>query len=65
MNPEQKYQIRQLLEVPQMNAAQMITLLSVWLDAERDPEVVNMICVALNVAREIDKSLSVALEGKI
>lgn len=65
MNPEQKYQIRQLLEVPQMNAAQMITLLSVWLDAEPDPEVVNMICVALNVAREIDKSLSVALEGKI
>ncbi|MEX0447823.1 hypothetical protein [Xenorhabdus sp. SGI246] len=64
MNAEQKRLIERLIEIPQARTEQLITLLSTWLDAERDNEARNMICVALMCAREIDQSLNDAMEGK-
>lgn len=64
MNPEQKRLIKQLLEVPQMRDGQMITLLTIWLEAETDNDTSNMIVTALTVAREIEQSLAESAEGK-
>ncbi|MBD1228983.1 hypothetical protein [Xenorhabdus griffiniae] len=64
MSAEQKRLIECLIEIPQAKTEQIITLLSTWLDAERDNETRNMICVALTCAREIDQSLNDAMEGK-
>jgi hypothetical protein len=62
---EQKCLIERLIEMPQAKTEQLITLLSKWLDAERDNEIRNMICVALTCTRDIDQSLNDAIEGKI
>lgn len=65
MNPEQKRLTERLLEVPRMRAGQMITLLTIWLEAETDNDTSNMIVTALTVAREIEQSLAEAAEGKV
>lgn len=65
MNPEQKRLTERLLEVSQMRAGQMITLLTIWLEAETDNDTSNMIVTALTVAREIEQSLAEAAEGKV
>ncbi|MEX0448048.1 hypothetical protein [Xenorhabdus sp. SGI246] len=64
MNAEQKRLIELLIEIPQARTEQLITLLSTWLDAERDNEARNMISIALLCTREINQSLNDAMEGK-
>ncbi|PHM47140.1 hypothetical protein [Xenorhabdus miraniensis] len=64
MNTEQKRLIERLIEVPQARTEQLITLLSTWLEVERDSETCNMICIALTCTREIDQSLNDVREGK-
>ncbi|EMM9997602.1 hypothetical protein JAG49_003904 [Morganella morganii] len=61
MNPEQKRLTERLLEVPQMRSGQMITLLTIWLEAESEGDIANMVGISLDYVRRVQEQLSAVM----
>ncbi|HEM8210037.1 MULTISPECIES: hypothetical protein [Providencia] len=59
-----KRDIELLLDAPRMKTKCLMTLLTVWLDAESDEETANMISIVMNTANGILNDIESATEGK-
>ncbi|MCY0800501.1 hypothetical protein ABN072_02180 [Providencia rettgeri] len=52
------------LEVPRMKVNRVLTLLSVWQEANQDEETAHMIDVVFSMVSDAVKSIDSAMEGK-
>ncbi|MEX9815383.1 hypothetical protein AB7X09_05285 [Providencia rettgeri] len=53
-----------LLEVPRMKVNRVLTLLSVWQEANQDEETAHMIDVVFALVNDAVKTIDSAMEGK-
>lgn len=59
-----KRDIELLLDVPRLKTKCLMTLLTVWLDAEDNEDTANMISIAMNTVNDILNDIESATEGK-
>ncbi|WP_272579644.1 hypothetical protein [Providencia sp. PROV266] len=59
-----KRDIELLLDAPLLKTKRLMTLLTVWLDAEDNEDTANMISIVMNTVNDILNDIESATEGK-